>query len=193
MEPVPKNSIVQIMHIAFFSNHQVFLDSWEEHKGIMTTSTRKKCVLIAFWTSIFEFSRSRKLKKHLVFCSLIRIFATWQDQRIERWDQRSERWDQKTATKSSRSGLAGGAVYQRSLRLRFLTSFLRHQRSVQNQNMMSKETLLRRITSLENLVMYYKKERFSGNNDIAANEPLEWNGTITFMRGATLIFIIYTY
>lgn len=50
---------------------------------------------------------------------------------------------------------------------------LRHERSVKNQNMMSKDALLRRITSLENLVMYYKKERFSGNKDIAANEPLE--------------------
>ena len=62
---------------------------------------------------------------------------------------------------------------EKVIRLSTENAQLRHQRSVQNQDMMSKETLLRRITSLENLVMYYKKERFSGNNDIAANEPLE--------------------
>ena len=50
MEPVPKNSIVQIMHIAFFSNHQVFLDSkdrgtgdWSFHKEINDLSLR------SFW------------------------------------------------------------------------------------------------------------------------------------------------
>ena len=62
---------------------------------------------------------------------------------------------------------------EKVIRLSTENAQLRHQRSVQNQDMMSKEALLRRITSLENLVMYYKQERFSGNNDIAANEPLE--------------------
>lgn len=62
---------------------------------------------------------------------------------------------------------------EKVIRLSTENAQLRHQRSVQNQNMMSKEALLRRITSLENLVMYYKKERFSENKDIAANEPLE--------------------
>ena len=57
-------------------------------------------------------------------------------------------------------------------RLSTTNAQLKHKRSAQNQDMVSKETLLRRISSLENLVKYYKQERFSGNNDIAANEPI---------------------